>query len=58
MKTLHKVTGNDRALMSIQCLYCGSNAHVFYCSLSDQFICKECLNNELEKEGEEDELSE
>lgn len=52
MKTLHKVTGNDRALMSIECLYCGNNSHVFYCSLSDQFICKECLTNELEKEDE------
>jgi len=57
MKTLHKVTGNDRQLMTIDCLYCGSNTQVYYCSLSDQFICKECLNNELEKE-EENELSE
>jgi hypothetical protein len=53
MKRLYQVKGKDRQLSGVLCVYCGSDHRLYYCALSDQFICNECLKHELDEQKEE-----
>lgn len=43
----------EEYLIKCECIICGSSFDVFYDTLKDFYICKECLDKEEEEEEKE-----